>query len=745
MWKSKAGSVSIALVLLIAPLFTFHAALIDAARVKMAERQAETATKAALRSVLSAYDSSLRAYGLFGLSYSSEESAKLFKQVYEANLHANDSESFRLVEPLPFSESLKPLYTLGNRAVFERQLLEEMKYRAPVEFVLNVTDKLQKKSSAASMLNGVSQFSQRAEQIEQLITERDSELDAAWANTQQMVEKASIYKSYYAAKLARLNELRQLIGLHDAEELKRSVQTLQAQADELRRAITERQATLAAMAQAGVQAVEALIAIQQSIQEMERRWNELYLKIQDLEQILRYIAEYTLLMSTTKMEAAQDQNVLADMKRTIVEMLDRAKALDGEIRTEAGSLPSEFGTDQEMANGATMPDSYYLKFKTGVGSISALYNGFEAALAATTLWLGENRFDSTRMEVLASSNAAYGQKAAQFAGEQRSEEQKRSSHQANVSNRKKEERKRYSEIWDQARKIWAECGVDSAAPYKVLETGDSAVGTIPLFRKYTDYNRVSGSSSQSWGEMGDADQALKSTTSLINKLLSGIASAAGHFRDELYINEFALTKYNYRTYGKETGPDGKPKPDYEASQRGGHALQGQEAEYLLYGLDSCLKNQSAAYAEMFALRLAVRTAEALMSPEAKAASMGNPLLMLLWALAEGAAKAFVDMTKLVNGEDVVVTSKAPPSLTMNYKDYLRLFLLLHTKREPMIARMQSLVELNTGRDLTKTTVYMQAQTETKVRLLFMPYTTAAFGYPIDGNKATVWKTASLSY
>lgn len=745
MWKSRSGSVSVALVLLIAPLFTFHAALIDAARVKMGERQAETATKAALRSVLSAYDPILRGYGLFGVGNSQEASAELFSRVYKENLGSSGNGAFSLIEPRPISESLKPVYTLGNQSVFQRQVLEEMKYSAPVEFALSVTDKLTKRSGTASMLSGVSRFSVQAEHIERLMSERDGILDMAWTSSQQMVEKASIFRSYYAMKLGRLNELCQLIGLRNAEEVTRSISSLRGQADSLRKAIAERQAGLANLLQAGVQAAEQIAAIHQSIVQLEQSWSELNRQIGELDKILQYIAEYTLLMNTTKLEAARDQAAMTVMTQNVMEMLDRAKALDDRIREEIGSIPAESNIAPDALNAAAMPDSYYMKYKTGIGGIGALFNGFETAIAATTLFTGDNKFDSVRMASLTASNDAYAQRAAQFAGEQRPEEARRSADEQNVARRKKEERKRFGNIWDQARKIWAECGEGSSEAYKRLEDGDSVSGTVSLYRKYADYNRQTVEQASSVPEMGDADAALKRTTGMIDKLLDGIASAAGQFRNELYLNEYALTKFNYRTYGKETGPDGQLKPDYEGSGRGSHDLQGQEAEYLLYGLNSCLKNQSAAYGEMYAIRLAVRTAEALMSPEAKLTSAGNPVVLLLWSLAEGAAKAFADMTKLVRGEEVPVSAKAPDTLTMNYKDYLRLFLLIHTKSEPMTARMQSLIDLNTGRDLRETAVYMQARTETQVRLWFIPYTLAAFGYPIEGNQAIVSKTASLSY
>ncbi|MEF3301614.1 hypothetical protein [Paenibacillus sp. GYB003] len=744
MWKSKAGTVTVSLVLMLAPLFTFHAALIDAARVKMGERQAEAATKVALRSVLSAYDPALRDYGLFAVGIDPNASRELFSAVFKENLGQSADGAFQLVKPVPASETVQTLHTLGNRAVFGRQVLEEMKYRAPVEFALSVTDKLKTQSGAASMLNGMSQFAERAEQIESLIAQREDELDSAWATAQEMSRKAGLFRDYYARKLARLDELCGLIGLRSAEEVRRSIQSLQAQAGSIRQTIRERQETIAGMLRAGVQAAEQIMAIQQSIGDLERSLNELNREIGELEQILQYIAEYTLLMSATKLEAERDRTVLAGMSQSVFERLDRAKSLDEQIRS-GPAAPADSGIPPETLQAQTMPDSYYVTYKTGVGAIGALFSGFETALSATTLFVGDNKFDSVRMQLLSASNEAYGDKAAQFASEQKAEEDKRAAAGDSISKRKREEKKRFAGLWDEVRKMWAECGGDSSETYKLLETGDAEAGTVSLYRKYADYNRVETVPAPEGGELGDAETAIRRTTGMIDKLLDGIAAAAGQFRDELYYNEYALTKFNYRTYGKEKGPDGSPKPDYESSRRGGHRLQGQEAEYILYGLNSCLQNQSAAFTEMFSIRLAVRTAEALLSPDSKVVAMGNPMLTLLWALAEGAGRAFVDMTKLVDGEEVRVTDKAPASVTMGYKDYLRLFLLLHTKRDPMTARMQSLIDLNTGTDLRESAVYVQARTETKVRLWFMPFTLAAFGYPVQGNGATVTKTAVLSY
>lgn len=743
MWKSRAGSVSIALIVLIAPLFVYHAALIDAARVKMGERQAEEATKAALRSVLSAYDPKLRDYGLFGVSMSESEREELFSRVLQENLSATDGENIRLVEPLTVSESVSTVYTLGNHAVLGRQILEEMKYRAPIEFTLSVTDKLTSGSGAAQLMTTMSKFTQHAYEIEQLMERRDELLDEVWLVAKSVADKLGRLQSGYATKLGRMLELHQLIGLRNADDVRRSIVTLQSQAESLRNAINSQQQGLAAMLQSGIPAIEAMIAIQQTISGMQQNLNQLNQQIGELETVLRHIAEYVLLLETMQDEAAAEQQLIAAETQRIMELLDQSKALEEQIREKTGMATADAELEPEALQAASLPDAYYIRYRTAAAGMAAMFSGFETAVRATTPFAGEYRFGAERLQVLSGANNGYGQRSAQFLREQGGEEEARTAAAGNEARRKKEQRQRFAEIWAQAKLLWADCPADAEEAYRRLAI--DGADTPSLYRKYADYNRAAPEGDAIPTEVTEADATLRQTKGMIDGLLDGIASLAGAFRDELYLNEYALTKFNYRTYGLENDNNGEPKRDYESSGRERHVLQRQEAEYLLYGLNSCTKNHSAAYGEMFALRLAVRTAEALLSPEAKLASVGSPLAMLLWALAEGAVKAFADMTKLVQGEEVKVAAKAPDMLTMGYKDYLRLFMLLHTKQSSMSSRMQSLIELNTGQDLRQAAAYVQARTETSVALWFMPYTLRAFGYPTDGSRAIVHKTAFLSY
>ncbi len=130
---------------------------------------------------------------------------------------------------------------------------------------------------------------------------------------------------------------------------------------------------------------------------------------------------------------------------------------------------------------------------------------------------------------------------------------------------------------------------------------------------------------------------------------------------------------------------------------------------------------------MFALRLAVRTMEALAEPGNELLQAGSPLLVLLTAAAEGSVKAFNDMNLLIDGEDVPVSGKLPDTVRMGYKDYLRLFYMLHGSERRTIPRMQALIDLNTGKDLQKETTYIQTAATTSFRLWFLPDAMRALG------------------
>ncbi|WP_261381348.1 hypothetical protein [Paenibacillus cremeus] len=214
----------------------------------------------------------------------------------------------------------------------------------------------------------------------------------------------------------------------------------------------------------------------------------------------------------------------------------------------------------------------------------------------------------------------------------------------------------------------------------------------------------------------EADQAGLSAM----KLFAGLSDLIVDVRDEFYVDEFALNKFSYRTLGLEKDGAGAPKESKELPLPAQHKLKNQEVEYMLYGSHSCAGNYSMAYAELFAVRLAVGITEALAKPSNEVLAAGSPMLVLLKAVVEGAIAAQQDVTKLIQGEQVPITKGFASSLTLSYKDYLRLFLLLHSKESVLLSRMQALLQLNTGIQLSEASTYTVGTASASLHLWFLP-------------------------
>lgn len=756
LWKSQRGSASVFLMLIVAPMFVFHAVLIDFIRIRMAERESESSLRTALRSTMSAYDSSLREYGLYALGLDDDEAEQLFREVLSRNLNASGSrEILNLVHPVAEADSvhLAALYTLGNQTIFRQQLLEEMKYRAPAEFTVNVLDKLMGGKNTTAALTGASAFEKHAEEIEEWVKKREQALDAAWDALLQLQEKTDIYQSYFTVRLAELDGLASQIGVHDVAEIEQSLHTLRNQSEQIQQSLILQQSTLQELVKQAKADIQLIRDIQNTIGVLQNSLSALASQISQWQTILRVIAEFSLLMEVTKGEAARDANVLMSLQQTVMARIDEAQQCDNQIRTVASSSDSSLFMSSELIEQTVKPASYYASYKVDASSATALFNGFYGALQATTPFVGDNRWTPERYRTLSASNTAYAARASDAVSNRQAEEVKRQQASQAARGQRDEQLGRMYEVVDQIKKLVAECGgiTGGAAIYDKLETGNPHDGSPSLSAKYVNYNRITGlvdgkDPSSAANISLDGGEVRSGAFRMIDSFVPMLASAARSFRDELYVNEYALEKFNYRTFGKELDADGQAARSTAITNPGQHALRNQEVEYILYGHASCMMNQSSAYAEMFAFRLAIRMTEALLNPGGKLASIGSPLLLVLWAAAEGAVQAYRDMTELVNGKAIAVSEKlAGGTVTMNYKDYMRIFYLLHSNNKMSMARMQALIEVDTGLDLTHKNTYLHGSVTSSERLWFFPYFESLFAYEVKRNRAYMQQTAFLSY
>jgi hypothetical protein len=171
----------------------------------------------------------------------------------------------------------------------------------------------------------------------------------------------------------------------------------------------------------------------------------------------------------------------------------------------------------------------------------------------------------------------------------------------------------------------------------------------------------------------------------------------------------------------------------------------QETEYILYGLDNPAGNIAAAYGEIFAFRLAVRTMEGLI----ECRSMGHPLLVLAAALVYGIGKALLDLQELVENGKIQLAKSI--KVDTAYSDYLRLFLLAHGGSSNHTARTIAIMEHSSGLDFRGAYTYASAEGSASIRLWFFPRLLRTMGKigdlggTIKGNRYEATYTADSSY
>jgi hypothetical protein len=699
------------LMIVIVPIFVFVTVLADFARVGAADRETELAVKAGLRSAMSAFDPELQKYGLYGLALSAEEKDELYKKALAANVaYASGGGFLHFVDTrvTPGSERLQPVVTLGYPDVFRRQAMEEMKYRAPLEYMLEVTDKLKATGVSARLSDGKS-YAENTDKLENLIDKREDALDDVWTKFRLFRDKLNDNHAAYRSRLEELNSLADQIGLNTIDDVRRALAEIDSQIRSLEQSLQQLDGSLAALAGAAEQSQEAVRALSEAKANVAGQLQELLAKKNELEHLLQLLLQYAALIASTQLEVKASAAAVTDAQTALNEALNEAKQANDALRTEWNRV------NAAEANGSSatapfgevrvLPDEYFAELQADAGAATALFQAFAGEVENTLSYTDNRTADLT------AGNDAYAAKVnAAYAAREAAERQRQERNET-VKTKKRQLWGAISDVLDQAKQAIGGCRLGS-------EGDRDRLSYEKLGAAEAKYDGV--------GETPDGGEAIvglddAKRISVDSMRLGGIVAAAlTGIRDSVFLNEYALTHFNYRTYGLERDGNGQAKPVTTLAEPERHALGGQEAEYVAFGFSSCAANVGSAYGEMFAIRLSIRTLERLSDPQNELLQLGSPLLVLLAAAAEGAVEALQDMRKLTDGEAVPLSSKLAPAVTFDYKDYLRLLLLIHGSQERKLSRLQALVELNTGVDLAQAAASMRAEAETSVQLWFLP-------------------------
>ena len=241
---------------------------------------------------------------------------------------------------------------------------------------------------------------------------------------------------------------------------------------------------------------------------------------------------------------------------------------------------------------------------------------------------------------------------------------------------------------------------------------------MSLLRGYADdirsFNDGESDSRDAMPRSGNPYEAGRSSSMDMDGMYAAIGEMMKGFRSRLFQAEYAalyFPPFDPKQLQGLAGNNGKGEDGKEM-----RALDtgGAELEYVLYGFNDGKLNIGAAFAEIFAMRLAIRTMEGFTEKSA----LGNPLAVVAAALLYGVQSALADMLQLIREGEVTLSKYVPAKLS--YRDHLRLFLLAHGGGEGQLARMLALIRLHTGSDPAERKVYESAEITLGLKLWFLP-------------------------
>lgn len=167
-WRKTQGAVSIFLVIILVPMMTFAALFVDASKIRLARGVAESAGDLTLNTALTDYDTMLKdLYGLFATVQDTDELYEKLESYYKTCIVSSgvdeadatditqqlmqllngveasgDTADILNMQLMDFNMSKRSDISLANAAVLEKQIVEFMKYRAPINTGLSFLSSL---------------------------------------------------------------------------------------------------------------------------------------------------------------------------------------------------------------------------------------------------------------------------------------------------------------------------------------------------------------------------------------------------------------------------------------------------------------------------------------------------------------------------------------------------------------------------------------------------------------------------
>lgn len=723
-------------VIVLSALLLFFSLLIDYARIAALHKLTEDAVRSSVRSVLSAYDSVLyERYGLFGRG--GTEGKKLFAEAMKANAEGaidSNKQGMKLVRSKLESSELHAASFLGRHDVFGRQVLEEMKYKAPIDFTLELAARfvpmagaMKEASVAVNLLEKMRRLYEKREAhlARVLVLQEQSAVTVGESGIAAMIPVqtggvalagetalgiASEYEDY--AEMVMHDQ-----SLPPGEKAKYTSEIAEYE-NKVRAFVIELRRVSGGMLKQHVKLHG------NAIKELEaaRLLNEDMLRL---------------------VQQANQQSNLADY-----DAVSRRGVTGSEQHFVPANAASDIKQVKEAATELVKPDGWFNDYRqeleaqgTAASAVDMETGGFQSSSLASLVKPIKSKAPDRLMESAASLRLAYGTYEEKYilpAGVIVS--RKQALEQGNIKAQLKQQEEQAGSLWKRARgMLHGLTAIPQTEEHmQTFEQVKMRYNENLMFNQQSDNTAAAGA-----GQAVDAHEAAEQSTALMDGLFSGMSGMLERARDSVYYGEYVISRYSHFApqYLRSMMTDGNVS---ELSQA--VSFNNQEAEYIIYGFHNPIGNIAAAYGELFAARLAIRTMEGLIESR----SLGHPLLILSAALIYGLEKTIEDMLAFTERGSAPLSKYV--RVELSYTDYLRLFILMHgAENGASLARMIAVIEQNSGTTLSAVPSGVTGEGKVSAQLWFVPGMMQVLGKfgllegKVVGNRYETTQTIGWSY
>lgn len=734
--RSEHGAVTVFFIVIFAAVFAFVALFIDFARMFALQAQVETLAHAASRSVLSAYDRELaERYGLF--AYGQTDGNYIMSKVLQDQFElVRQKEGFPLLNARLDSSAVEFMHPIGTYPMFEQQIREQMKYRAPIDITIELLNRfkpmagvMKEASNTVDLLGKLQKlYDQREAKLDQLL-----ELQRQAGKTMEpyakvlsggggsgslstLVDAAAEYPEFVSQVEADAGlEPEDRMYTAEISRYRSATSGLFASLDRTLRIAEQRHASYLPQAKTLLDEARRINEqMRQTIAEAKHRpeqaaYNEVSAGISTRSGNLDPVGEGA---AITEIRGQADALLLSEeLFASLASDIDRQITAFAELRSTGNTLQAQSGS---VLSATAPPSSFASSVNNAVRASDAYLRQFVTPGSDNVLEASTRKLDA---------------------------------HRSSDKERKATEKAASATLKDAAswiRKI------------EQLKSGLSEhQAKFDLLKEKMEANRslnrslnrsVAGEEAGATSVNDDPSEAGRASMGMMDNIYGGLASLMGGMSDNVYQTEYVASYFHFLDVSVLNGLfEGKNQADALEAIRGQLAPESQEVEYILYGAHHPAGNIAAAFGEIFAMRLAIRTMEGLVKNAAK----GNPLLVFAAALLYGAQHALQDMISLTRDGKIQISDYLKVDLT--YRDHLRLFLLLHGRSEQRLSRMLAVIALNTGVDPAERSTYVKGNVTVAMPLWFLPGVSKALGKVgilkghVEGSQYYVAKQADFSY